>query len=46
MTKAIAGIALFAVLISGAVWWKIYAYGDCRNVGHSKLYCTVNLFSR
>ena len=26
-------------LICLSVWWNIYAYQDCKKVGHSTLYC-------
>lgn len=30
-------------LASSGIWWEVYKYNDCINVGHSKLYCIFNI---
>jgi hypothetical protein len=34
---------IFVALIGGGIWWKTYAYHDCKHVGHSTLYCIVRI---
>lgn len=41
--KYIAYSAFFAALIGGCAWWKVYAYHDCKRVGHSALYCVIRI---
>lgn len=26
-----------------AIWWQFYAYGDCRAVGHTQIYCILRI---
>ena len=33
----------FLAVISFAVWWQVYRYQDCKLVGHTKLYCIMNI---
>jgi len=37
--KVFLGALLICVVLSSAVWWKVYKYRDCLHVGHTKLYC-------
>lgn len=35
------GIVLLSVVVA-FVWFKVYRYNDCRNVGHSVFYCLTD----
>jgi len=37
------GIIFFIILLSISIWWKIYKYHDCKKVGHSTLYCVLDI---
>jgi hypothetical protein len=39
-------IILIAVSIGFGIWWKVYAYHDCLNVGHAKVYCTIDALGK
>ena len=39
MKELIAGVILVVILFGIAIWWNIYAFQDCKKVGHSTLYC-------
>lgn len=36
-------VLAFIALIGFGVWWEVYKYHDCRNVGHAKLYCIMKI---
>lgn len=36
-------IAFVVGLLALAVWWQRYQYKDCKNVGHSTLYCVMKI---
>lgn len=36
-------VVVFALLICGMGWWKQYKFHDCRRVGHTRLYCWLDL---
>jgi len=36
-------VLIFVGLIGLGIWWDVYKYGDCRKVGHSKLYCIMDI---
>lgn len=38
-------LGTFAVMLGLAIWWQVYRYHDCKNVGHSTLYCVMNIGS-
>lgn len=33
----------FAALLGFGVWWERYKFHDCRKVGHSRLYCVMDI---
>jgi len=38
------GLALMILGVLGLlIWWQIYKYSDCRMVGHSNLYCILDI---
>lgn len=37
LVGALGVVAVFAVIIG----WKVYAYDDCRHVGHAWFYCVM-----
>jgi hypothetical protein len=41
--KVIAFLIGIIALVALSVWWQIYAYHDCKNVGHSTLYCVMRV---
>lgn len=43
MSKVLAAIALFILFIGLMVWWDVYKFHDCRKVGHSMLYCVMDI---
>lgn len=37
-------LGLFVVAIVGlAIWWPLYKFHDCKRVGHSALYCVMDV---
>jgi len=35
---------LFIIAVFGlSIWWQVYAYQDCKAVGHSTLYCVLRI---
>lgn len=41
--KALVVIIGCAVFLAFLIWWNVYAYRDCRNVGHTKFYCVMRI---
>lgn len=37
--KYLFGILIVLILLGLSLWWQIYAFNDCKKVGHSTLYC-------
>lgn len=37
--KDLGMITLFLALVGLLVWWNVYAFADCKRVGHSTIYC-------
>jgi len=37
------GCALFVALVVASVWWALYQYDECRDFGHTVLYCLGRL---
>jgi nitrogen fixation-related uncharacterized protein len=36
-------LVLFVLAVAGlTIWWQVYKFGDCKNVGHSTLYCVID----
>jgi hypothetical protein len=37
---------LYAMVLMGIIglglWWQVYKFHDCKNVGHSTLYCVMD----
>lgn len=42
-TKIIAILILFSITLSLIIWWPIYKYIDCKKVGHTMLYCVMDI---
>lgn len=42
-TKELAVSLIVLILLVLMMWWPIYKYHDCRKVGHSILYCVVDI---
>ena len=36
-------IAFIVLMLVFSVWWQVYAFMDCKNVGHSTLYCVMRI---
>lgn len=37
-------LVVILVIVGGALlWWPIYKYHDCKRVGHSTLYCVMDV---
>lgn len=36
----------FVGILALAIWWQMYRYHDCKMVGHSTLYCVMDLGSK
>ncbi len=32
-------VSVLSTLVNLLINWEIYKYGDCRKVGHTKIYC-------
>jgi hypothetical protein len=43
--KTIIGVGLLLAFLVLATWWQVYKFYDCRNVGHSMLYCILSIGS-
>ena len=41
--KLVSAIVFAVIVLSFAVWWNIYAYQDCKAVGHSTFYCVMRI---
>ena len=42
--KSLAAYALtIGALIALAAWWGVYKFHDCKKVGHSTLYCMLDI---
>jgi hypothetical protein len=39
----LAKIALACILLALGVWWQVYAYRDCKAVGHATTYCVLRI---
>lgn len=39
----LAGLILILCFIGLPIWWTIYKFKDCRKVGHSTLYCVMDI---
>lgn len=35
-------MVIFVSIMALAVWWQVYKFHDCKNVGHSTLYCVMD----
>lgn len=40
-TAIMYGLFLLSVVVA-VVWFKVYRYNDCRNVGHTVFYCLTD----
>lgn len=36
-------ILTFLGILGLGIWWQVYKFSDCRNVGHSRLYCVMDI---
>lgn len=37
-------VALFIVaLLGSAAWWECFKFSECRQVGHSELFCILSI---
>lgn len=43
MLKVFGIFGFVALLIGGAIWWKVYRWNDCRAVGHGWFYCVATI---
>jgi hypothetical protein len=43
--QTLVAIIAIAVIFFLVIWWPIYKFNDCRNVGHKILYCIMDLGS-
>ena len=43
MLKNIGILLALALILPFAIWLAIYKYSDCRKVGHTVLYCIMDL---
>lgn len=43
MTKIIVYMLFIVVLFGLGIWWQTYKFHDCRRVGHTKLYCIMDI---
>lgn len=41
--KVIAGIFAVILILALIVWYNVFRYGDCKRVGHSTLYCVLDI---
>lgn len=44
LAPVFAGLFLIGA-IALSIWWTTYRFHDCRNVGHSLLYCIMDIGS-
>lgn len=41
MKQLILAIAFVMAIFAGAIWWQVYAFKECKKVGHSTFYCIM-----
>lgn len=37
------GLVLGLLLLVIGIWWQVYKYHDCKKVGHTTMYCVLDI---